>query len=187
MKRKNKITAMLLAFGTILMLNSCASIPKKAKPVGNFDVKRYLGTWYEIARFDFRFEKNLDNTSAQYKLDKNGNVIVLNSGYNFIKEEWKKAVGLAKFRGDKNLAALKVSFFGPFYSGYNVVALDENYQYALIAGKNLDYLWILSRTKSIPEDIKTNYLQIAKEIGYDTTKLIWVNHDKSDNPYLNER
>jgi len=65
--------------------------------------------------------------------------------------------------------------------------LDENYQYALIAGKNLDYLWILSRTKSIPEDIKTNYLQIAKEIGYDTTKLIWVNHDKSDNPYLNER
>lgn len=84
------------------------------------------------------------------------------------------------------MAALKVSFFGPFYSGYNVVALDENYQYALIAGKNLDYLWILSRTKTIPEDIKAAYLKIAREIGYDTSKLIWIKHDKTNNPYLNE-
>ena len=87
---------------------------------------------------------------------------------------------------DKNIVALKVSFFGPFYSGYNVVALDENYQYALIAGKDLDYLWILSRTKTIPENIKTKYLKIAQEIGYDTSKLIWVKRDKTDNPYLNE-
>ena len=112
--------------------------------------------------------------------------MVLNSGYNFVKKKWSKADGLAKFRGDKIVAALKVSFFGPFYSGYNVVALDENYQYALIAGKNLDYLWILSRTKTIPEDIKTKYLKIAEEIGYDTSKLIWVKHDKTDSPYLNE-
>jgi apolipoprotein D and lipocalin family protein len=82
---------------------------------------------------------------------------------------------------------LKVSFFGPFYSGYNVVALDENYQYALVAGKNLDYLWILSRTKDIPETIKTDYLKIAEEIGYDTSKLIWVTHDRDDNPFLNEK
>ena len=185
MKTKIIVGAAFIALG-ILLLNSCASIPKNAKPVDNFDVNRYLGVWYEIARFDFRFEKNLDNTSAQYQLDKNGNVIVLNSGYNFVKEKWSKADGLAKFRGDKTVAALKVSFFGPFYSGYNVVALDENYQYALIAGKSLDYLWILSRTKSIPEDIKTKYLKIAEEIGYDTSKLIWVKHDKTDNPYLNE-
>lgn len=185
MKTKIIVGAAFIALG-ILLLNSCASIPKNAKPVDNFDVNRYLGVWYEIAGFDFRFEKNLDNTSAQYQLEKNGNVIVLNSGYNFVKEKWSKADGLAKFRGDKTVAALKVSFFGPFYSGYNVVALDENYQYALIAGKNLDYLWILSRTKSIPEDVKTKYLKIAKEIGYDTSKLIWVKHDKTDNPYLNE-
>ena len=112
--------------------------------------------------------------------------MVLNSGYNFVKKKWSKADGLAKFRGHKNVAALKVSFFGPFYFGYNVVALDENYQYALIAGKDLDYLWILSRTTTIPEDIKAKYLKIAEEIGYDTSKLIWVKHDKTDSPYLNE-
>lgn len=170
----------------VVLLHSCASIPKNAKPIENFDVNRYLGTWYEVARFDFRFEKDLDNTSANYTLDKKGNVIVLNSGYNFVKKKWKKADGLAKFRGDKNVAALKVSFFGPFYSGYNVIALDEAYQYALIAGKNLDYLWILSRTKVLPDEIKTEYLEIAKEIGYDTSRLIWVKHDKDNNPFLNE-
>ena len=185
MKAKTIIVTAFIACG-ILLLNSCTSIPKNAKPVENFDVNRYLGTWYEIARFDFRFEKDLDNTSAQYKLDKKGNVMVLNSGYNLVKKKWSKADGLAKFRGDKNIAALKVSFFGPFYSGYNVVALDENYQYALIAGKDLNYLWILSRTTTIPEDIKAKYLKIAEDIGYDTSKLIWVKHDKTDNPYLNE-
>lgn len=173
--------------GVITLMNSCTSIPKNAKAVENFDVNKYLGTRYEIARFDFRFEKNLNNVSAQYSLNEKGNVIVLNSGYNFIEKEWKKADGLAKFRGNKDIAALKVSFFGPFYSGYNVIALDENYQYALIAGKNLDYLWILSRTKDIPEAIKADYLKIAEEIGYDTSKLIWVTHDRDNNPFLNEK
>ena len=187
MKKQSKIISLIVVIGIIILFNSCASIPQKAKPVENFDVNRYLGTWYEVARFDFRFEKDLDNTSANYTLDKKGNVIVLNSGYNFVKKEWSKADGLAKFRGDKNIAALKVSFFGPFYSGYNVIALDENYQYALIAGKNLDYLWILSRTKELPDEIKTEYLKVAEEIGYDTARLIWVKHDKDDNPFLNEK
>jgi apolipoprotein D and lipocalin family protein len=187
MKIKNKILRVLFFTGVITLMNSCTSIPKNAKAVENFDVNKYLGTWYEIARFDFRFEKNLNNVSAQYSLNEKGNVIVLNSGYNFIEKEWKKADGLAKFRRNKDTAALKVSFFGPFYSGYNVVALDENYQYALVAGKNLDYLWILSRTKDIPETIKTDYLKIAEEIGYDTSKLIWVTHDRDDNPFLNEK
>lgn len=182
MKRRVSIaTALALLF---LLFNSCASIPKKAKPVENFDINHYLGVWHEIARFDFRFERNLDNTSAQYSLDKNGSVIVLNSGYNYVKDEWKKAQGVAKFRGEKDIAALKVSFFGPFYSGYNVVALDENYQYALVAGRNLDYLWILSREKNIPDDVKADYLQVATEIGYDISRLIWVAHDKNNNPYL---
>lgn len=169
----------------ITILSSCSSIPKNAKPIENFEVNRYLGTWYEIARFDFRFEKNLDNTVAQYSLDKNGNVNVLNSGHNYLKDEWRSAKGTAKFRGDKSTAALKVSFFGPFYSGYNVIALDENYKYALIAGKNLDYLWILSREKKIPEDIKQKYLKIATDVGYDTSKMIWVNQDKIS-PYVTE-
>ena len=187
MKTKNKILAITCSLGLIALLNSCVSIPENAKAVENFDVNEYLGTWYEIDRFDSRFEKDLYNVSAQYSLNKKGNVLVINSGYNSKEKEWKNAKGLAKFRGDKDVAALKVSFFGPFYTGYNVVALDKNYQFALIAGKNLDYLWILSRTKNIPQEVKTNYLKIAEQIGYDTSKLIWVKHNRNDNPFLNEK
>ena len=185
MKNKTLLGA-VLSLGIAALLSSCASIPKNAKPIQNFDVNKYLGTWYEIARFDFRFEKDLNNVMAQYSLNDKMNVDVLNSGYKLKKDKWVSAKGVAKFRGDKNIAALKVSFFGPFYSGYNVIALDENYKYALVAGKSLKYLWILSRTKTIPENIKESYLKIAQEIGYDTSKLIWVEHNKTS-PFENEK
>lgn len=184
---KNKLLlGAIITIGITTFLTSCATIPKNANPVQNFDVDKYLGSWYEIARFDFRFEKDMNNVMAQYKLNEKNNVEVLNSGYNYKKEEWVSAKGVAKFRGDKNTAALKVSFFGPFYAGYNVIALDHNYKYALVAGKSLKYLWILSREKSIPERIKTNYLKIAQNIGYDTSKLIWVEHNKKS-PFENEK
>ncbi|WP_313368264.1 lipocalin family protein [Sphingobacterium mizutaii] len=184
---KNRI--LVIAFSVVLFtfLNSCASIPKGAEAVKNFEMGRYLGTWYEIARFDFSFEKDLDNVSAQYSLNDDGSVKVLNSGYNYKKGKWKKAIGLAKFSDNMHIAELKVSFFGPFYSGYNVIALDENYRYALVAGKSLKYLWILSRTKDIPDGIKKSFLDSAQRIGYDTSKLIWVKHDRTDNPFLNEK
>lgn len=175
----------IVSLGVLALLSSCASIPKNASPVQSFNINKYLGDWYEIARFDFRFEKDLDNVMAQYSLNDKMNVNVINSGYNFKKEKWVSAEGIAKFRGDKNTAALKVSFFGPFYSGYNVIALDNNYKYALVAGKDLSYLWVLSREKSIPENIKSAYLKTAKDIGYDTSKLIWVKHDKIS-PFENE-
>lgn len=186
MKTNIKLSILAIFFNFVIFLNSCASIPKNTKAVENFNVDKYLGTWYEIARLDFSFEKDLNNVSAQYKLNEKGNIIVLNSGFNYVKKTWEKADGLAKFRGHKNIGALKVSFFGPFYSGYNVIALDQNYQYALVAGKNLNYLWILSRTKSIPEDIRSDYLKIAQQIGYDTSKLVWVEHDNTYNPHLTE-
>ena len=186
MLNNKKLLACLILPGLALLLSSCASIPKNAQPVKNFDVNRYLGLWYEIARFDFRFERNMDNTSAQYSLDKKGDIVVLNSGFNYKENEWKRVEGKAKFRGDKSVAALKVSFFGPFYSGYNVVALDENYQYALVAGKDLDYLWILARKNTIPEDVKLSYLKVANAIGYDTTRFVWVKHVKQ-NPYINAK
>ncbi len=176
----------ILIVSITTLFSSCASIPKNASPVENFDVDKYLGSWYEIARFDFRFEKDMNNVMAQYSLNEKNNVTVLNSGYNYKKEEWVSANGVAKFRGDKNKAALKVSFFGPFYSGYNVIALDDDYKYALVAGKSLKYLWILSREKSIPEEIKTAYLKIAQEVGYDTSKLIWVEHNMKS-PFENEK
>jgi apolipoprotein D and lipocalin family protein len=97
-----------------------------------------------------------------------------------VKNEWKQATGKAKPAGDPNEAKLKVSFFGPFYSGYNVIALDDEYKYALVAGKSLKYLWILSRETSVPEDIKQKYLKIAQDLGYNTSAFIWVEQDKNE-------
>lgn len=170
----------------LLCLSSCNKqfIAHDVKAVENFDAARYLGTWYEIARFDFKFEKDLDNTMAQYSLLSNGDIQVINSGYHVIKGEYKQATGKAKFRIDPTIGALKVSFFGPFYTGYNVIAIDDDYKYALIAGKDLNYLWILSREKTIPLEIKQAYLEQAQRIGYDTTRLLWINHDRVGNPYL---
>lgn len=160
-------------------LFSCATIPDGAEAVKSFDKERYLGKWYEIARKDFRFERDLNNTTAEYSLNKNGTIKVDNRGYNPFKKKWSQAIGKAKFVGDENTAMLKVSFFGPFYAGYNVIALDKDYKYALIAGENINYLWILSRETSIPVDIKDKYLKIAQNIGFDTSDLIWVQHNDS--------
>lgn len=157
---------------------SCTSIPKGAVAVKPFDIDKYLGKWYEIARMDFRFERDLNNTTANYSRNENGTIKVDNRGYNYVTKEWKQAIGKAKPAGQPGEARLKVSFFGPFYSGYNVIALDSAYTYALIAGNNLKYLWILSRETTVPEAIKTSYLKIAQDLGYDVSALIWVEHDK---------
>ncbi len=153
---------------------SCVSIPKGARAVSPFHKDRYLGKWYEIARMDFRFEKNLDHVTATYSLNADGTVRVDNRGYNYLKKEWKESIGKAKFVQGPDIARLKVSFFGPFYAGYNVIALDPDYRYAMIAGNNLDYLWLLSREKDIPVDILTAYLKQAKTLGYDVSKLVWT-------------
>ncbi len=161
----------------ILILKSCsAGIPDRATAIQNFDSERYLGKWYEIARFDFKFEKNLNQVTATYSKNPDGTIKVDNKGYNYITKEWKQSIGEAKFVNTENEARLKVSFFKPFWSGYNVIDLDENYQYALVAGKSLDYLWILSREKTIPDAIKTRFLEKAKSVGYNTSGLIWVEH-----------
>ena len=170
-----KLMIMLCFFG----LFSCSrtSIPDGAQAVSPFDKDKYLGKWYEIARFDFTFEKNLNNTTATYSLNKNGTIRVDNRGYNYKSGKWQQSVGKAKFVKDSNTAMLKVSFFGPFYGGYNVIALDKDYKYAIVAGDNFDYLWILSRETVIPDEIKKEYLNIAKNVGYDLSRLIWVEHN----------
>jgi apolipoprotein D and lipocalin family protein len=172
------LAAGVAATAVVLSLNSCVSIPKGARAVQPFDKNRYLGKWYEIARFDFKFEKNLSNVTATYSLNHNGSIKVDNKGYNYKKKEWKESVGKAKFVNSEDEARLKVSFFGPFYAGYNVIAIDDNYQHALVAGNNLNYLWILSRTATIPEAVKNDYLAKAKQLGYDTSELIWTKHDE---------
>ena len=178
---KNKV---FLLLGILILLAAglsfvgCRSIPKNMEPVGNFDLQRYLGKWYEIARFDFTFERNLSQVTAEYSMNKDGSVQVVNRGFNYAKNDWQQAVGRARFRGSPRVGALEVSFFGPFYGGYNIIALDENYEYALVAGKDLNYLWILSRTSTMPSDILTEYLILAESLGFDIDNLVWTVHSK---------
>jgi len=160
-----------------LLFSSCSTIPEGVVAVKPFFKEKYLGKWYEIARFDFKFERNMNNTTAQYSINDDGTIKVVNRGYNYEKKRWEEAVGIAKFTGGSDVAMLKVSFFRPFYGGYNVIAIDNEYKYALVCGNSLSYLWILSRETTIPEDIKQNYLKIAEKSGFQISSLLWVEHN----------
>jgi apolipoprotein D and lipocalin family protein len=166
------------ATALIIGISSQEFIPKRVEAVKDFDQKKYLGTWYEIARLDYKWEKGLDHVSATYSLNDNGSVRVDNKGYDVKKKQWKESVGRAKPVGDTTEGRLKVSFFGLFYAGYNIVAIDEDYRYALVIGGKTDYMWLLSREKTMPEEIKQQYLQKAKDCGVKTEQLIWVNQNE---------
>lgn len=166
----------------LMLAMSCSSrntIPEGAKAVTPFEAERYMGKWFEIARLDFKQERGLNNTTAQYTLNDDGTIRVVNRGYDYEKDKWKEATAKARFVGSKNEGKLEVSFFGPFYSGYNVLAIDPGYQYALVAGESLKYLWLLSRETQMPDNIKRSFLEKAASIGYDTDKLLWVEHDRN--------
>ena len=179
MNRKYILLAgLFFSLSLTVLLSSCKTIPKGVTAVKPFDKSKYLGKWYEIARFDFRFERGLNNVTATYTLREDDAIKVVNRGYDYKNDKWKEAIGKAKFVKDENEARLKVSFFGPFYAGYNVIALDKDYKYALVAGQNFNYLWILSRETSVPPKILQNYLDIAQKAGFETNNLIWVEHTK---------
>lgn len=182
MKTQKLITTVIVASAAataVVALSSFRSIkiPEGAVAVKPFDLQKYLGTWYEIARLDYKWERNLNNVTATYSMKENGKIKVDNKGFNVKKDKWQESIGKAVPVSDPNEARLKVSFFGPFYSGYNVIALDEDYKYALVVGENTKYMWILSREKNIPENIKQEYLQKARAIGFKTEELVWVKHD----------
>ncbi len=174
--RIGNLLSLFFVLGCSGILTACASNVKiDAEPVENFKIERYLGDWYEIGRFDFKWEKNMKNVRANYSMNKDGSIKVTNSGYDFVAKKDKQSIGKAKFAGpQKDIANLKVSFFGPFYSAYKVIALDEDYQYALVAGANKKLLWILSRTNELPSDIRESYIQIAQKAGYDLTDFVWT-------------
>ncbi|ORC29927.1 hypothetical protein B4O97_18595 [Marispirochaeta aestuarii] len=169
----------LLCFCPLLCILSCRSIPPGGQVVRPFDADRYLGTWFEVARMDFFFERGLNNTTATYTRNPDGSIKVVNRGYNPQKDRWKTAEGRAVFVDSPNEGRLKVSFFGPFYGGYNIIALDDDYQYAMVAGNDTDNLWILSRSPSIPSDVRDRYLVIARQAGFAVNELLWIEHDKS--------
>lgn len=160
-------------------LSGCLGIPEGVKPVQDFEIERYLGTWYEIARLDHSFERGLSNVTAEYSLRDDGGVRVINRGFKTSANEWDEAEGKAYFVDDQTLGKLKVSFFGPFYGAYNVIALDEQaYQWSLVVGPDTGYLWILSRTPVLEQAIIDQLISKAKSHGFDTDKLIFVSQEQ---------
>jgi apolipoprotein D and lipocalin family protein len=167
-------TIVLLA----LLLAGCARIPEGVQAVEGFDTARYLGKWYEIARLDHRFERGLTNVTATYSRRDDGDLDVLNRGYDAARGEWREARGRARRAGPANVGMLEVSFFGPFYGGYNVLDLDANYQLALVAGPSRSYLWILARRPDAPREAVDRLVAKAAGLGFDTSALIFVEHDR---------
>ena len=164
-----------------VLISGCTGLPKNVEPVTDFDADRYLGTWYEIARLDHRFERGLSNVTATYSTRTDGGLVVKNRGFLESKGEWKEALGKAYFVGDKNTGHLKVSFFGPFYGSYAVFELDkDNYQYAFVSGNTTKYLWLLSRTPEVSDELLEMFKARANSLGFDDTKLIMVNHDAKE-------
>ncbi len=161
-----------------LLLAGCVKKPENITPVDNFDASKYLGKWYEIARLDHSFERGLSNVTATYSMRDDGGIKVLNRGYETAKSAWKDAEGKAYFVETPDIGYLKVSFFGPIYGSYIVFDLDQqNYSYSMISGPDKSYLWILSRTPKMDEATKKRLVDKAQSLGFDTSKLIYVEHD----------
>jgi len=164
----------------VLLLSACTGLPEGTQAVRNFELDRYLGTWYEIARLDHRFERGLTDVTATYSLLENGRVKVVNRGYDTEQQAWDEAVGEAAFVESPDVGRLKVSFFGPFYGGYNILELDESdYQYALVAGPNRSYLWILAREPDLDPAIQERLVDTARRLDFPTDELIYVSHERA--------
>ena len=153
------------------------STPDNVDPVSNFRLDRYLGTWYEIARLDHSFERGLEKVSATYIPMDKGGIKVVNRGFDPVKNKWKEAVGKAFFVESNDIGKLKVSFFGPFYGGYNIIELDKiNYSYAVVCGPTKSYLWILARDPFLEKSILDRVVYRLQNIGFKTDELIYVKH-----------
>ncbi|MCG6974953.1 MAG: lipocalin family protein [Acidiferrobacterales bacterium] len=161
-----------------ILLSGCLGHPDNVTPVAGFELDKYLGKWYEIARLDHSFERGLEKVTAEYTMRTDGGVRVLNRGYSLTKSQWKEAEGKAYFVDAPNRGYLKVSFFGPFYGSYVVFALDkEKYQYAFVSGPDTSYLWFLSRTPKVSDTLKAEFLSRARTLGFPVNDLIFVNQE----------
>ncbi len=153
-----------LFFAVCLLLSGCGQGSLDIPTIPDFNLEKYMGKWYEVARIDNRFQRNMIDVTANYTLKKNGVVEVFNRGYNTKKERW----GDAKARGTttKIPNLLKVSFF-PLTSGnYWVVYVDDNYSVAVVSGGDPEYLWILSREPNISEELLNNLIEKGVAVGH---------------------
>lgn len=159
---------------SVAVLFGCTSKPEGVEPIQNFELKPYLGKWFEIARLDHSFERGLSNVTAEYELREDGGVTVINRGYSQEEQNWKQAEGKAYFVDEPSTGHLKVSFFGPFYSSYIIFELGEDYDYAFISGYNRDYLWLLSRQPQVDSATLERFKQVARDKGFAVGELILV-------------
>lgn len=183
LKSARRLSVAGMALLTAVLQSGCAGAPDGVEVVTDFELNRYLGTWYEIARLDHRFERGLSRVTANYSMRDDGGVSVVNRGYQLSSEEWEEATGKAYFVGAPDIGQLKVSFFGPFYGGYNIMELDkDDYQYALVAGPDRSYLWILARSPKLDQETLDALVNIAKMANFPTEELIYVDQSEIGGP-----
>lgn len=168
-----------ILLAVLVLATGCAGrrTPSGLEPVSGFELDRYLGTWYEIARLDHSFERGLTHVTAAYSLNPDGSVRVVNRGYDPAKGEWRQAVGRAAFAGEPEVGQLRVSFFGPFYGAYNILALAPDYGHAVVCGPSRNYFWILAREPSLPPQTLAGLLEKARAWGFAVDELILVPQD----------
>jgi len=167
----------------LTVLGCAGKPPEGVDVVTGFELDRYLGTWYEIARLDHSFERGLSEVTAEYALRADGSVNVLNRGYDAARGQWRKTEGRAIFAGDSSVGSLLVSFFGPFYGGYHIIALDkEDYTWAMVAGPTRNFLWLLARSPELEEEVFEELVAQARELDFPVEELIVVEHGAVDFP-----
>ncbi len=175
-----RVIGLIAACVMSMLVSACAGKSIDAVPVSGFNSDRYLGKWYEIARLDHSFERGLSNVTANYAKRADGRISVVNRGYNDKAGAFEEATGRARFAGGPSTGKLRVSFFGPFYGDYIVFGLGKDYRHAYISGGSDKYLWLLSRTPSVPPSVRRDFVSQATALGYDTGALIWVDQKRSN-------
>ncbi|MDN3580761.1 lipocalin family protein [Mucilaginibacter flavus] len=178
MKREKTLVA--IAAGAALAGIAYAIWPKSKIPasaiVDPFDSTRYLGKWNEVARLPNLIEKDLRDLTEEYSLNGDGTIKVITRAFNPVKNKPVEATGTIRFKGSKKRGQLKVAYFLPVYLDYNVLDVDDHYQYALVSGSGLNYLWLLSREPSMPEEMKQRFLKKAMSLGFEISRLEWLDY-----------
>ncbi|QYJ73837.1 lipocalin family protein [Shewanella sp. FJAT-52076] len=165
----------LIGIIMIYWLSACSS--QRLPVIQDFEIKQYLGTWHEIARMENRFEKGLSQVTAEYRQESD-HIIVINRGYSAAEQRWKQAVGKARFEGASDEGRLEVSFFGPFYGDYQILAAGRNadgqYRTALVTGNSFDYLWLLSREPTLTDEKRRYFTDKIRALGVNPDALVWL-------------
>ena len=160
-----KIALMMFAAGLLAGCTSAEKIPA----VKNFDTARYMGKWYEYRRLPNYFERGMTDVSAEYTLQKDGTVKVVNRG--IYKNKEKSITGTLRSAGSPGTGELEVSFFKPFYGSYRIIKLAPDYRYSVVTGRNKSLLWILSRTRELPAEDVEEIMTFLKQHGFPVEKL----------------